>query len=153
MRDSLVSNGEKADKVRNSRNSWIPWGQETDWIYQKLTNFVIDCNNKVYNFDLNGFFEDIQFTEYKEGCFYNYHEDMSQGVTSIRKLSCVVQLDDEDSYQGGELCLFHGNEKHTASKKQGTVILFPSFIPHKVNKVISGERRSLVSWISGNPFR
>lgn len=153
MKQSLVSDGNFDAKARNSRNSWVDWNQETDWIYQKLTHFILDCNNKVYNFDINGFFENIQFTEYGEGCFYNYHEDLGVGHTSIRKLSCVVQLDNESDYDGGELVLFSGNQKLTASKKQGTIILFPSYMTHKVTKVTRGTRRSLVTWISGNPFR
>lgn len=153
LRDSQISDGNIDKKVRNSQNSWIPWGQETDWIYQKLTKFIMDCNSNVYNFDINGFFEDIQFTKYSEGCFYNYHEDVGAGASSIRKLSMVLQLSDEKDYEGGELCFFTGNQKMKASKKQGTLILFPSYVTHKVEKVISGDRFSLVSWISGNPFR
>jgi len=153
MKESSLFNDNIDKAVRNSQNSWIPWSEEVDWIYQRLSNFIIHCNNNVYNFDLNGFFEDIQFTRYGEGCFYNYHEDIGPGGGSIRKLSVVLQLSDENDYEGGELCLFSGNQKIRASKKQGTLIFFPSYVTHKVEKVKSGERFSLVSWISGQPFR
>ena len=39
------------------------------------------------------------------------------------------------------------------SKAQGTLILFPSFILHEVTPVTKGERNSLVSWITGKPFK
>jgi PKHD-type hydroxylase len=151
--DSNVANGSVNKDIRNSQNSWIKWGQESDWVYQKLTNLVNDCNGRIYQFDINGFFEDLQFTKYGEGCYYNYHEDLGAGQSSIRKLSMVVQLSDEKEYEGGELVLFSGNEKMIAPKKQGTVIFFPSYVTHKVSKVISGERFSLVAWLSGTPFR
>lgn len=153
LQNSQIMDGKIETTIRNSQNSWIKWGQESDWIYQKIANLVIDCNSRIYNFDINGFFEDFQFTKYGEGCFYNYHEDLSAGASSIRKLSMVVQLSDEKDYTGGELILFSGNQKMVVPKKQGTVIFFPSYVTHKVSKVNSGERFSLVAWLSGAPFR
>ena len=36
--------------------------------------------------------------------------------------------------------------------KKGTLIVFPSFIWHKVNPVIKGYRKVLVGWVLGKPF-
>lgn len=35
---------------------------------------------------------------------------------------------------------------------KGTVIVFPSFVWHKINPIKKGVRYSLVSWIIGYPF-
>jgi PKHD-type hydroxylase len=38
-------------------------------------------------------------------------------------------------------------------KAQGTLILFPSYTLHEVMPVTKGERNSLVSWVTGKPFK
>ena len=59
---------------------------------------------------LNGFFEDCQYTTYKEslegGDKYDFHLDFD-GTSGIhRKISAVLQLTDESEYEGGNLELF-----------------------------------------------
>jgi PKHD-type hydroxylase len=51
------------------------------------------------------------------------------------------------------LQFFIGPEPITAPRKRGTLILFPSFLIHRVTPVNSGVRESMVSWISGPNFR
>ena len=71
------------------------------------------------------------------------------------KFSLSIQLTDPKKYQGGDLKLHNGSDKDASimSKAQGTLILFPSFILHEVTPVTKGERNSLVSWITGKPFK
>ena len=38
-------------------------------------------------------------------------------------------------------------------KKQGTLIMFPSYVLHEVKPVTKGERNSLVTWVTGNQFK
>ena len=38
------------------------------------------------------------------------------------------------------------------NREQGTIIVFPSFIPHEVQPVTKGERDALVGWITGSNF-
>ena len=88
---------------------------------------------------------------------YNYHTDTAFGndkpkeMTNTRKLSAVVLLSDpEKDFTGGEFEIFlHGK----VPMQKGQLILFPSFLAHKVNEVKSGERRSLVLWVEGPKFR
>ena len=79
-----------------------------------------------------------------------------------RKLSLVVQLSDPADYDGAELELFQvhadaGDDElatfRAQSTAQGTVVVFPSFEYHRVTPLRSGMRHSLVSWVSGPPFR
>ena len=39
------------------------------------------------------------------------------------------------------------------NKEQGTLILFPSYILHEVKPITKGERNSLVTWVTGKPFK
>ena len=38
-------------------------------------------------------------------------------------------------------------------KDQGALIAFPSYTLHEVMPVTKGERNSLVTWVTGKPFK
>jgi PKHD-type hydroxylase len=40
-----------------------------------------------------------------------------------------------------------------AEKKKGSVLLFPSWILHRVTPVTKGVRKSIVVWVTGPKFR
>jgi PKHD-type hydroxylase len=148
---------ENYSHVRKSLTSWLEAGNETDWIYQRLGNIARNLNGQHFRFDLWGFGEHLQFTEYHgtdEG-HYSWHID--SGLTSTnygpRKLSIVVQLSDPSEYEGGNLQVNLGSEPQTISKDVGLVCVFPSFVLHRVTPVTSGVRRTLVAWLTGPALR
>ncbi len=97
--------------------------------------------------------EPLQLAEYESDEFFDWHLDFGAAEVSHRKLSVTVQLSDEDSYEGGDLQFRINNRIETAPRRKGTVIVFPSFILHRVTKVSSGKRNSIVAWLSGSPYR
>ena len=110
-------------------------------------------NDKFFKFDLFGAMEGLQFTSYKgPGGKYGKHVDRNHGGI-IRKLSLTVQLSDPKKYEGGDLCLYDSDKPSLGSKKQGGVVVFPSFVQHEVRPVTKGQRYSLVAWITGKPFK
>ena len=155
MYDGNVS-GEIDKTYRSSRIYWIRKSEKTLWLYEKLMWFVRDANEKMWKFNLTNLFEDIQFTEYDadfEG-HYDWHMDMGGGEkTSTRKLSMTIQLSDPEDYDGGELQFLINRNVSEPERDQGTVVLFPSFLLHRVKRVSRGRRQSLVLWIHGPPFQ
>jgi len=143
----------RVDKVkRRSKIYWLPKTNEFHDIYVLLFKLIGDCNTDYYQFKLSEITENIQYTVYNEDDegHYDWHLDMGPGKAR-RKLSLVVQLSDPSEYEGGELQLNTGNII-VAEKEKGTVILFPSYILHRVTPVTKGIRRSLVLWIEGPAF-
>lgn len=139
------------DNIRKSVISWIPYQEGTEWIYNRLAECAITANKEMdWNFHLSGFGDEMQYTKYfgTDKGHYSWHGDIGPGVPH-RKLSIVVQLSDEKDYEGGLVQLSRGSHTFDFGKEQGTVFIFPSFVLHRVLPVTSGERRSLVSWISG----
>lgn len=140
---------------RNSKISWIPKDQDSLPIYEKLIFYIKDANEKMWNFNLSSINEDLQYTVYngEEKGHYDWHLDFGGITTSTRKLSMVIQLSDEEDYTGGELQFLINRSVLNAPKTKGTIILFPSYITHRVKAVESGVRKSLVLWVHGPHFQ
>ena len=147
------TNKDKKGKYRNSEISWLYPSDNLQWAFQKVTDTVLELNDKFFQFDIFGLNEGFQFTKYKSpGGQYNKHVDRALD-TAVRKLSMTIQLTDPKEYKGGELFLYEDEKGTEMKKEQGTLILFPSYILHEVNPITKGERNSLVSWITGKQFK
>lgn len=137
---------------RRSKIYWLPKTDEFLEIYTIFFELISKCNNDFYQFKLTEITENIQYTVYNsedEG-FYDWHIDMGPGKAN-RKLSLVCQLSDPSEYEGGELQINTGGII-VPEKEKGTVIIFPSYLLHRVTPVTKGTRRSLVLWIEGPAF-
>ena len=140
-------------KTRKSNISWLSPSDNLEWLYRRLTDVITDLNNQFFRFDIFGIQEGLQFTNYKapDGK-YDSHTDRGYGSV-IRKLSISIQLTNEDNYDGGDLELLQSDKADKMDKQQGKLIMFPSFVQHRVTPVIKGERNSLVIWVTGNNFK
>jgi PKHD-type hydroxylase len=45
-----------------------------------------------------------------------------------------------------------GDELRALVRAQGTMVLFPSFLVHRVTPVRAGTRYAIVGWLHGPPF-
>tara|TARA_B100000902_G_scaffold190513_1_gene182117 strand:- start:61 stop:624 length:564 start_codon:yes stop_codon:yes gene_type:complete len=151
-----VFDGNKSEKTRKTKVSWI---NEKELSTSPLTDIITKANKKAgWNFQLHGF-EPFQYSIYEKDDHYDWHIDShvkpyDDGL--IRKLSFTLCLSDD--YKGGNFELCKPNpkpEKHLYKKfdlKKGSMIIFPSFVWHKVNPVLEGVRKTLVGWVVGKPF-
>jgi len=152
--NSIISGGELEPTIRNSRNSWLGHMSETDFIYSKLAHMARQLNGEFFDFELTGFFEQLQFTVYDEtGSHYDWHLDKMLSDLPPRKLSLVLQLSDPSEYEGGDLELFVSSIPTKVERKKGLLTAFPSFTLHRVTPVTSGIRKSLVAWVGGPKFK
>lgn len=120
-------------------------------MYQRLATIVVWVD-QAFQFDLLGFADALQYTQYGPGHKFDWHVDIGAGAASNRKLSITVQLSEESAYEGGGLQFITAPDM-TMSKVRGTAILFPAYLAHRVSDVTSGLRCSLVRWAAGAPFR
>ena len=153
--------------LKRKRNSDLVWLND-NWIYKEIHPFVVEANkNAGWNFQWD-WSESCQFTKYKLNQYYDWHCDSFNKIGSngkIRKLSMTCQLTDGSEYQGGELEFDFRNydppqrdeSKHLVKCKEilpkGSIIIFPSFVWHRVKPVTKGVRYSLVVWNQGFPFK
>ena len=138
-------------KKRRTKVFWLPKTDEFFDVYRTIIEMVAQCNNAFYRFHLTGIYEMIQYTVYtgEDQGFYGWHVDMTP--TGNRKLSLVCQLSDPSEYDGGQLQINNG-KIIDIEKKKGHVVIFPSYMLHRVTPVTRGVRKTLVVWIDGPPF-
>jgi PKHD-type hydroxylase len=139
--------------IRDSSIKWLTPDNNTTWIYDRLMNFVSEANS-LWKFDIHSVLDDIQYTEYRGGGgHYDWHIDIGPNSISHRKISVIVQLSNPSEYNGGILEINTGSNIKQTSNKKGAVIVFPSFLQHRVTPVSSGLRKSLVLWAGGGHYK
>lgn len=139
--------------IRSSKICWLDYTDDLEWVYTRITNIVLNLNERFFQFDIFGLNERLQFTNYKAPSDkYGKHIDRGLNIP-VRKLSLSIQLTDPKEYEGGELILYEDGKGTEMKKEQGTLVLFPSYILHEVKPVTKGERNSLVAWVTGKQFK
>jgi PKHD-type hydroxylase len=143
----------KITDVRDSKISWLYPSDNLDWLFRRVTDIVLNLNERFYKFDLFGINEGFQFTNYQSPSGkYGKHVDIGTNIV-VRKLSISIQLTNPKEYEGGELYLYDDEKGVAMNKEQGTLIMFPSYVLHEIMPVTKGERNSLVTWVTGKQFK
>lgn len=154
--DGLIGGGDHVSNLeyRRSKIAFIEPNDENVWVFDKLAKYAQEANKNMWGFDLSDFGDDLQYTTYwgETGGHYDWHTDVGESVCN-RKLSMVLQLSTGEEYEGGNVQMNVGHDVMTFDKEIGSLYIFPSFVLHRVTPVVSGVRRSLVSWISGPNLR
>ncbi len=155
-------------KVRDSNITWL----DGKWIYKEIHPYIHRANKSAgWNFDWD-WSESCQFTKYKLNQFYDWHIDAadkpymreSDDPTNgkIRKLSVTCSLSHPEDYYGGELQFDFNNPAKKKKEnivtcrqilKRGSIVVFPSFLRHRVMPVTQGTRYSLVIWNLEYPYK
>lgn len=160
----IEKNPEQANRISKSRfYDYEEDNENTLWIFQKLNRTIDIINSKYYNFDLNGY-DFFQYTEYDSDELgkYDFHMDTIIGnikpddSDQMRKLSITLLLNDsEKDFEGGNFEINTSKEKDAIKVDliRGRMIIFPSFMIHRVTPVTKGKRKSLVIWVVGPKFR
>ena len=140
-------------KKRITSISWIPF-KDMPEMYRDIEATMLKANGNHFGFDGMRLTEVAQFTHYLTGGFYDWHMDNDvQGnhQPPVRKISMTLLLSDPTTFEGGELEFM--SKGKTAKLKQGQAIFFASWLQHRVKPVTQGERKSLVMWFGGPPFK
>ena len=148
-----VKGGVVDTKTRTSHISWIPFKKMSE-MYKDIEKIMKRTNGNHFGFDDMQITEMAQYTEYPEGGFYDWHVDNDincQNEPPVRKISMTCLLSPENEFEGGDLELT--KEGQSVKLKQGQAIFFASFIRHRVAPVKRGNRKSLVMWFGGTPFK
>ncbi len=143
----------EVSKIRRSKVSWLNSTADNEWVFKRLGDIVGQLNSSHYAFDITGFGEPLQLTNYDHSDHgtYGWHQDYNGAIS--RKLSMVLQLTDPSQYEGGNLQVMTNANPITIRKQRGLVAVFPAYALHQVTPVTQGSRQSLVAWVSGPAFK
>ena len=152
-------------KVRKTSVYFVPFDRsnkanEIAWYFLK------QANKMMFKYDLT-YFEKVQFAEYKDAGFYDWHIDSyyKDEPDKTRKLSLSLMLTDPNTFEGGEFQFYNGGRPLEEQgdvtgeqikkdlKAQGSIVVFDSRDFHRVTPVVKGIRHSVVCWATGAAFR
>ncbi|MCH9621751.1 MAG: PKHD-type hydroxylase YbiX [Chlamydiia bacterium] len=143
------------------RNNSIKWINNSD-IIEIMQLYVQKANEDAgWNFDITTY-ETPQLSCYAPEQFYDWHIDVGVELpedTQFRKLSVSISLNED--YKGGDFEIEHWCAPDITNRKTnikgmretGSIVVFPSFLHHRVTPVTTGKRYSLVCWFRGPPFK
>lgn len=160
LNDSQISEVKKIIDLANQNDSWedglnsgggfssVKKNTELyDFELSKKINSMImkslDCDRKFISFTCAKETGTNIISRTQSGNYYNPHMDNWNNGD----YSTTVFLNGPDEYDGGELCLYFGNDGEKKVKLDaGWGITYSTGTLHRVNEVISGTRYASVFW-------
>ena len=131
----------------------MPLEPAYSWIYERMVNRAMGVNEQSFGFEVEQA-ETNQFLGYGPGEHYDWHVDIGNDEMALRKVSVIAFLSEPSDYEGGELEFLFGDKPSIAPKRRGNLVIFPSFVLHRVRPIAQGRRFSLALWLRGaRPFR
>ena len=136
---------------------------ETQWLYEKFNNIIAHYNDSHFDYDITGY-DYMQYAKYGVGDKHDFHMDLPMGTRMLdyyltecfRKLSVILLLSEPGvDFEGGNFEINHFSEQfpNNANMRKGTVLIFPSFMLHRVAPITSGIRQTISVWPIGPKFR
>tara|TARA_B100001093_G_scaffold473379_1_gene497251 strand:- start:12782 stop:13399 length:618 start_codon:yes stop_codon:yes gene_type:complete len=122
--------------------------------FDKIRDITKAANDQIYNFDLLGIIDQDfpQVYKYSEECYYKTHIDLNV-LAPTRKITWMVNLSDEDEYEGGNISFLNIDTNEVNTNTKGSILIFPSFIPYSIGKITKGEKKLIVGHVHGAVFR
>tara|TARA_R100001244_G_scaffold112730_1_gene83428 strand:- start:2876 stop:3430 length:555 start_codon:yes stop_codon:yes gene_type:complete len=137
--------------VKDCTVSVAPWGKTKSFL-KPFIERAFRINEEVFGAHLYPMRDDYYFIHnaYQPGQQYGYHVDESAHPPSSCKLTCLLNLSTQ-SYTGGEFLIQPGGESMLIEEFNipGVMVVFPSFILHKVRPLKKGTRISLAALLEG----
>ena len=158
--DGSLEENKSLDNVRKSDVVWIT----EQWVYDLIWPYMLIANEQAgwkYNIVAA---ESCQITRYTKDGFYTWHKDGIGSHNEVnnepdneflhgktRKLSMSIVLNSD--FDGGDFEISGLDfENEFPRLEEGSIIVFPSFMEHRVAPVTKGIRYSLIIWFVGPPF-
>ena len=116
-----------------------------------LTAIGLNVNNDIWKYHITHS-NQSEFLMYDIHGKYETHVDTFHAHSNeTRKLTVLAFLN--DNFEGGKFYIQNSHERIYPQQTPGTVLVFPSFMPHGVEPVTKGIRYSIVTWMVGPYFK
>jgi 2OG-Fe(II) oxygenase superfamily len=147
--EPYIGNASSIDRsVRNVQRIELPTYKD---IGGRLAAVGLSANFSRWKFDITHSSQ-AEFLIYPPGGRYTTHMDTFMVPGRVcRKLTVLAFLNDD--YEGGRFYIDISHNRIYPPQTPGTIIVFPSFLPHGVEDITSGERYAIVCWMDGPWFK
>lgn len=126
-------------------------GGASGQLARRIARRVLEINDEVYGFRVVGFEEPSRILCYRGEHRDHVHDHIDLGpLHPLRKLAFSILLSDPDGFEGGDLSF--SEQVLPGARAQGTLTVFPAFLPHRVTPMTSGSRHVIVGWVLGPTF-
>ena len=126
-----ITNWRMGDRKYNSQP--INYSLETQWLFDKLKNFV----EMEINIEIRTIKKTIHFHKFTKGDWFGKHND----IRDDRVFAVGVLLN--DNFDGGDFKLYNPDEVKL-DKVTGNTYIFDVKINHEITPILEGERYSLL---------
>ena len=132
--------------------------------FKKIKHLIEDVIEKSINVSRINFGYDIWYPSNMDTCNlniysyknlekYDWHTDETNRELIDIKMTILINLSLKE-YEGGNFYLFKGNEIEVNElNNPGNVVMFKSYVNHKVTPITKGERRTLAIFLYGPAFK
>ena len=110
-----------------------------DWIENKIGKNI--DNRKKYHLILHRF---------KKGDYFDYHTDGGYRDKELGKREYAAGFHLNNDYEGGEFVVYENEKERVIGNQTGVPYIFSSDTLHKINKVKSNIRYSIVVFVYNN---
>ena len=123
-------------------------------LIRKVYDTVAPINARTNKFDIDSI-KEMNMLKYGVGGKYDWHQDVIYRHPKERKFTFIIQLSDSTEYEGGDLEFFENNLGHDPDecREKGSMIVFSSFLYHRITPLTKGNRYSIVGWVFGPPWK
>ena len=129
-------------------------GDVTGFPFMNIRSVTKKANDEIYDFNLLGIIDQDfpQVFKYSEKEYYDWHFDLNIMMPS-RKITFIINLTDPAEYQGGAIEFLNIDTADANIDEQGSCLIFPSYIPYRINPIKKGIKHILVGHIHGALFK
>jgi PKHD-type hydroxylase len=129
-------------------------GDVTGFPFMNIRSVTKKANDEIYDFNLLGIIDQDfpQVFKYSEKEYYDWHFDLNIMMPS-RKITFIINLTDPAEYQGGVIEFLNIDTADANINEQGSCLIFPSYIPYRINPIKKGIKHILVGHIHGALFK
>jgi len=119
-----------------------------------IRNVTKNANTTIYDFSLLGIIDQDfpQIFRYSDNNYFDMHIDINH-IAPSRKITFIINLSDQSTYEGGSIEFLNFETIDTDVNEQGSCLIFPAFMPYKLNKVTKGHKDIIIGHVHGALFR
>ena len=144
-------------KIKFATVKQITW-KKIKHLFNDIEKYIISVNQINFGYHIYPINDvdicNLNIYSHKDSGQYNWHNDESNNDIHDLKLTVLINVSTKQ-YSGGNFKIFNRGKEYEVKElnNPGNVVMFKSFLNHKVTPVLNGERRTIAIFLKGRRFK